>query len=55
MKAMKLMSKAALYGVGGVAALFAVYWFNLDNKMIFYCVRPLLNKLYDNQKRDVRL
>lgn len=33
----------------------AVYWFNLDNKMIFYLVRPLLNKHYDKQKRDVRL
>lgn len=32
-----------------------IYWFNLDNKMIYYCVRPLLNKIYDKQKRDVRI
>lgn len=47
--------RAALLGAGGVAALFGVYWFNLDNKLIFYCVRPLLNKNYDRQQRDVRL
>lgn len=41
--------RAALLGVGGV------YWFNLDNKLISYCVRPLLNKNYDRQQRDVKL
>lgn len=32
-----------------------IYWFNLDNKMIYYLVRPILNKNYDKQERDVRL
>ena len=32
-----------------------VYWFNLDNKMIYYGVRPMLNWLYDRQERDVKL
>lgn len=32
-----------------------IYWFNLDNKLIYYVVRPLLNKNYDGQKRDKRL
>lgn len=32
-----------------------VYWFNLDNKMIYYGVRPVLNWLYDRQERDVKL
>lgn len=32
-----------------------IYWFNLDNKLLFYVVRPLLNKLYNKQKRDVKL
>lgn len=32
-----------------------VYWFNLDNKLIYYVVRPMLNKGYDKQKRDVKL
>ena len=38
-----------------VAATMTVYWFNLDNKLIFYVVRPVLNKIYDGEKRDVRL
>ena len=28
-----------------------IYWFNLDNKLLFY----VLNKLYNKQKRDVKL
>ena len=32
-----------------------IYWFNLDNKAIYYLVRPLLNKGYNKQKRDVGL
>lgn len=32
-----------------------IYWFNLDNKLLFYVVRPLLNKLYNKQERDVKL
>lgn len=54
-KLLKCLGKAALMGVGGAAALFGVYWFNLDNKLIFYVVRPLLNQIYNRQQRDVRL
>lgn len=54
-KLLKCLGKAAVLGVGGAAALFGVYWFNLDNKLIFYGVRPLLNRLYDRQQRDVKL
>ncbi|MBS1402863.1 MAG: hypothetical protein HPZ79_07755 [Oscillospiraceae bacterium] len=54
-KLLKCLGKAAVLGVGGAAALFGVYWFNLDNKLIFYGVRPILNKLYDRQQRDVKL
>ncbi|MGM9671154.1 MAG: hypothetical protein ACI3XD_06215 [Oscillospiraceae bacterium] len=54
-KMLKCLGKAALAGAGGFAALFGVYWFNLDNKLIFYGVRPILNRLYDRQKRDVKL
>ena len=32
-----------------------IYWFNLDNKAIYFLVRPLLDKLYNKQKRDVKL
>lgn len=55
MKAAKILGKTALLGCGGLAALMTVYWFNLDNKLLFYVVRPLLNKLYDARPRDVRL
>ena len=52
---MKTLGKLLLLGAGGFAALFSVYWFNLDNKLIFYAVSPALNWIYDRQERDVRL
>ena len=46
----------ALIALGGVWALtILMYWFNLDNKMIYYVVRPMLYKIYSKQKRDVKL
>lgn len=32
-----------------------IYWFNLDNKLIYNVVRPMLEKNYNKQKRDVWL
>ena len=32
-----------------------IYFFNLDNKLLYYVVRPLLNKIYTSQHRDVKL
>lgn len=32
-----------------------IYWFNLDNKLLYYGVRPILNKVYNSQQRDVKL
>ena len=49
------MKKAVLLTLSVIPATMLVYWFNLDNKLIFYVVRPILNKIYDGQKRDVRL
>jgi len=37
------------------AATFAIYWFNLENKLLYYVVRPFLNKHYDSQQRDRRV
>ena len=38
-----------------LAAIFAllqlVYWLNLDNKLIYYVVRPMLNRAYDKKPR----
>ena len=49
------MKKATLLMLSVIPATMLVYWFNLDNKLIFYVVRPILNKIYDGQKRDIRL
>lgn len=49
------MKKVMLATLSLIPATMLIYWFNLDNKLIFYVVRPLLNKIYDSQKRDVRL
>jgi len=49
------MKKLILGVIAFILATMAIYWWNLDNKLIFYVVRPLLNKLYDSRKRNVRL
>lgn len=58
---MKNIKKMAWYWKAAIAAAalwvltMLIYWFNLDNKLIYYLVRPLLNRGYDRQKRDVKL
>jgi hypothetical protein len=58
---MKKAKRPAWYVVTAIAACalwvltMLIYWFNLDNKAIYYLVRPMLNKLYNKQKRDVKL
>ena len=39
--------------IGGVAyaALFAVFYFDLDGKLLFYVVEPFLKKHYDKMPR----
>ncbi len=50
------MKKKLLIGaVGIIPASMLIYWFNLDNKLLYYVVRPILNKFYNKQTRDVRL
>ena len=34
---------------------FTIYMTNAENKIIYYVVRPLLNKHYDTQVRDRRI
>ena len=41
---------AALFGMTG--GLFAVYYFNLDMKLMRYVVLPFLDKHHDNVKRE---
>ena len=38
-----------------IAVTFTVYIFNLENKLIYYVIRPLLNKHYNSQVRDRKI
>ena len=49
MKAKILKALIAAFGVN--AALFAVFFFDLDGKLLFYVVEPFLKKHYDNMER----
>lgn len=54
-----MKTKAVRRILMGLACVFAatlvIYWFNLDNKLIYYGVRPILNKVYDKQERQVSI
>ena len=52
---LKLVGKLILIGFITFVATFALYMFNGENKLIYYVVRPLLNKHYDAQARDRRI
>lgn len=49
------MKKAIILLLSVFAGSVAVYWWNLDNKLLFYAIRPILNRHYDSQERDIRL
>lgn len=51
----KLIKKLVVIGFVGFVATFALYMFNGENKLIYYVIRPLLNKHYDSQVRDRRI
>ena len=53
--AAKIMGKVGLVGFIGFVATFTIYMFNLENKLIYYVLRPFLNKHYDSQVRDKRV
>ena len=50
-KALKVLGKIAAIGAAVYAALFAVFYFDLDGKAIFKFVEPTLVKHYDNMPR----
>ena len=52
---LKLVGKLILIGLITFVATFALYMFNGENKLIYYVVRPFLNKHYDAQVRDRRI
>ena len=51
----KVLGKLALIALVLFAATFTLYITNGENKLIYYVVRPFLNKHYDAQIRDKRI
>ena len=49
---LKMLRKILLIGLIGFAATFTLYITNGENKLIYYVIRPFLNKHYDSQVRD---
>mgnify|MGYP006916194335 CR=1 FL=1 len=52
---LKLLGKLALAALILFVATFTLYITNGENKLIYYVVRPFLNKHYDSQVRDKRI
>lgn len=53
--ALKILGKTALVVFVGFVVTFTMYMTNAENKLIYYVIRPFLNKHYDNQVRDRRI
>ena len=53
--AAKIMGKVGLVGFIGFVATFTIYMLNLENKLIYYVLRPFLDKHYESQVRDKRI
>ena len=51
----KILGKVGLFGFIFFVGTFSLYMFNGENKLIFYVIRPLLNKHYNAQVRDKRI
>ena len=52
---LKMLGKLALAALILFAATFTLYITNAENKLIYYVVRPFLNRHYDAQVRDRRI
>ena len=50
-----MLWKLLIAGLIGFVVTFAIYMLNLENKLIYRFVYPLLQKHYDSQKRDRRI
>ena len=50
-KALKILKTAGLVGLLAYIALFLVFFFDLDGKLLFYVVEPFLCKHYDAMER----
>ena len=49
---LKVLGKILLIGLIGFVVTFTLYITNGENKLIYYVIRPFLNKHYDSQVRD---
>ena len=52
---LKILGKTLLIGLIAFVDTFALYMFNGENKLIYYVIRPFLNKHYDSQVRDRKI
>ena len=52
---LRILGKVLLAALIFFAATFTLYITNGENKLIYYVVRPFLNKHYDSQVRDRRI
>lgn len=53
--ALKIGGKLGMFACLAFLGTFTIYMTNAENKLIYYVVRPLLNKHYDSQVRDRRI
>ena len=53
-KVLKILKKVLFIGLGVYAALFAVFFFDLDGKALFYGVEPFLCRHYDPGSSPMR-
>ncbi len=51
----KIVGKLLIVALIFFVVTFGLYITNGENKLIYYVVRPLLNKHYDSQVRDRRI
>ena len=51
----KLLPKLLLGAAGVWVGSMLIYWFTLDNKAIYFLVRPLRDKIYDHRMVDEKV
>lgn len=52
---LKILGKTLFIVLIFFAVTFSLYIFNGENKLIYYVVRPFLNRHYDSQVRDRKI
>lgn len=52
---LRILGRLLTIGLIAFVVTFAIYITNAENKLIYYVVRPFLNKHYDSQVRDRRI